>query len=499
MLNRRILAAICVLGALASSCSVAADRAAELATELEPLFGTRWYGVYFSGRQKCGFARTDFSRDKLPGQDVYTVAITMDVTVSIGGPGQRLVMTQTRQYKLTGELAALDTKTKSLLGETDLRAVVKDDKLVLTSAMAGHTTSRELPAPKESLESFLAAHRLIRKGELGAEAQFELFEPTFARAFTISAKLLRFEERLIGGIKTRVGVVQSTFGGLGITSTDYVTPDGETLETVVSGIFTLRKEPEKVAKDVRFAFDALRAGIIPAPKPLGDPPGVAELKLKLSGIPKEVPLIDDDCQKFERGGEGPAATHTLTIRAASAPKVRLARPVKPGSLDKDIARWLEPSEFTQSDAPEIIDAARKIVGDTTDSFDAATKIGRWVYENVKKKGLAAMSNALAVLKKREGDCSEHSVLFVALCRAAGIPARQAVGIGYSDHLKGFGYHAWAEVYVGAWVAVDPTWGEPLADATHVKFGVGDIESMGVVAALFGSLKLDVVDFKRRGD
>ena len=110
--------------------------------------------------------------------------------------------------------------------------------------------------------------------------------------------------------------------------------------------------------------------------------------------------------------------------------------------------------------------------------------------------MAAMSNALGVLKRMEGDCSEHTALFVALCRAAGIPARQVVGIGYSDEIKAFGYHAWAEVYVGRWVAMDPTWGENLVDATHLKFGAGGAESLGAVAGLFGSLKIKVIEVER---
>ena len=81
---------------------------------------------------------------------------------------------------------------------------------------------------------------------------------------------------------------------------------------------------------------------------------------------------------------------------------------------------------------------------------------------------------------------------VAIC----LPARQVTGIGYSNAVGGFGYHAWGEVYVGRWVAMDPTWGENRADATHVKFAVGDTESIGAIVGLFGSIKIEVVDVER---
>jgi len=43
-----------------------------------------------------------------------------------------------------------------------------------------------------------------------------------------------------------------------------------------------------------------------------------------------------------------------------------------------------------------------------------------------------------------------------------------------DNAPAFGFHAWAEVALdGHWVQVDPTWDEPVADATHVVLMEGD--------------------------
>jgi hypothetical protein len=64
------------------------------------------------------------------------------------------------------------------------------------------------------------------------------------------------------------------------------------------------------------------------------------------------------------------------------------------------------------------------------------------------------------LQKGVGDCSEYSYLFVALCRAAGIPAR--VQAGFAFHRVGEALedgHMWAEYYLEnyGWVPVDATW------------------------------------------
>ena len=42
--------------------------------------------------------------------------------------------------------------------------------------------------------------------------------------------------------------------------------------------------------------------------------------------------------------------------------------------------------------------------------------------------------------------------------------------------EGFFYHAWPEVYVGRWVSGDPTLNQFPADATHIRFVTGDLES-----------------------
>ena len=57
-----------------------------------------------------------------------------------------------------------------------------------------------------------------------------------------------------------------------------------------------------------------------------------------------------------------------------------------------------------------------------------------------------------------------------MARAAGIPAREVSGFIYGEGSKfSFGGHAWCEVEVdGHWHPVDPTWGETMINATHIR-------------------------------
>jgi hypothetical protein len=51
---------------------------------------------------------------------------------------------------------------------------------------------------------------------------------------------------------------------------------------------------------------------------------------------------------------------------------------------------------------------------------------------------------------------------------------QATGLAYSEQFNGFLCHSWTESLVGAsWQAVDPTFGQTVADATHIKLIEGD--------------------------
>ena len=79
---------------------------------------------------------------------------------------------------------------------------------------------------------------------------------------------------------------------------------------------------------------------------------------------------------------------------------------------------------------------------------------------------------------------------MALARAVGLPARPVAGLVYLDGT--FYYHAWAEVWLGGWVAVDPTFGQFPADAAHVRLIVGNLARQLEMVRLVGSLNVDIV-------
>jgi len=155
-----------------------------------------------------------------------------------------------------------------------------------------------------------------------------------------------------------------------------------------------------------------------------------------------------------------------------------------------VAAALQPEALVQSDDPRIQAQARQIVGRERDAGKVAELLNRWVYRTLEKKITVSVPSAAQVLEARSGDCNEHTVLYVALARAVGLPARTAAGVVY---LRGqFFYHAWPEVWLGQWVAVDPTFGQFPADAAHLRFTIGGLARQMELIRLIGRLQLTVV-------
>ena len=139
--------------------------------------------------------------------------------------------------------------------------------------------------------------------------------------------------------------------------------------------------------------------------------------------------------------------------------------------------FLSPTEGIESDNPYIIQLAKKITNNSIDNFDKVAKIALFVYKNISYdlSTIGLNQSALSTLLRKSGVCEGKARLFVALARAAGIPSRYVTGISIENNTLGL--HSWAEVYLGKWVEVDPTWFQIVSiDAAHIiteKEGLND--------------------------
>jgi hypothetical protein len=145
----------------------------------------------------------------------------------------------------------------------------------------------------------------------------------------------------------------------------------------------------------------------------------------------------------------------------------------------------------QARVPLMVRTAMQIVRTERDPRAIVERIMNWMRDSVRKEPTISIPDALQVLGSRRGDCNEHAQLFTALARAMDVPTRVAAGLAYVNGK--FYYHAWAEVYLDDWVAVDPTFGQFPADAAHVRLVIGGLDRQAQLLQLIGTLHIEVLE------
>jgi transglutaminase-like putative cysteine protease len=209
---------------------------------------------------------------------------------------------------------------------------------------------------------------------------------------------------------------------------------------------------------------------------------LGELRVRLTGVD----LDGFDVKGYRQRLRG----DTLTITRETPTMLAAAYKLPGGARSSVMAVFLDAEPLLESNNPEIRALAIRLRGTETDPKVVAERINRWVYDSLQKEITVGVPSALATLRSRVGDCNEHTQLYVALARAAGIPARVAAGLAYLDGK--FYYHAWPEVWLERWVAVDPTFGQFPADASHLRFTIGGLGRQAELLRLMGALHVDVI-------
>jgi transglutaminase-like putative cysteine protease len=151
--------------------------------------------------------------------------------------------------------------------------------------------------------------------------------------------------------------------------------------------------------------------------------------------------------------------------------------------------FLEPTPFIQSDHPEIQAKAKEIVSQHDSAMVKAYKLMAWVNQNIQKRPVISVPNALETLRNQVGDCNEHAVLYAALARAAGIPTQVEAGLVYQNGR--FYYHAWNVIYLGTWITVDSVKGQLPADVTHIRFVRGAERQIDLIQ-MIGKVRIEIL-------
>jgi len=124
----------------------------------------------------------------------------------------------------------------------------------------------------------------------------------------------------------------------------------------------------------------------------------------------------------------------------------------------EYAMYTRADKLIEADNQEIISTARKLAGNESNPYRKARLYYEYVNNYMNYQEIDGLGGALFALENGYGECGDYAALFVALCRASGIPARPVVGQWALP--ENGSYHVWAEFYLQdvGWVPVDPSFG-----------------------------------------
>lgn len=127
-------------------------------------------------------------------------------------------------------------------------------------------------------------------------------------------------------------------------------------------------------------------------------------------------------------------------------------------------------------SPVIQDAVKASVGTETNPYWIGRKIFRYVIDHMTYELSGGWNTAPTVLARGTGSCSEYTFVYIAMCRAAGLPARYVGAVSWRDDDASWDdvHHRWVEIYLPnyGWIPVDPSGGDnpwPANQANAIGF------------------------------
>ncbi len=221
----------------------------------------------------------------------------------------------------------------------------------------------------------------------------------------------------------------------------------------------------------------------------------------LSEIDYAIPptrTVDDKwgqrCALFDLGTApaGSKTSLTYAVQAEVSAIRYLIIPERTGTLEDIPAAIREQYTVNGShyriDTPYMKDTARKIVGDERNPYWIARKIYDFVIDRLKYEMVGGWDVPEVVLKRGSGSCSEYTYTFVALCRAAGLPARYqgSIVVRGDDASIDEAFHRWAQVYLPnyGWVPVDANKGDARSPADQAR-GFGELANRFLITTQGG--------------
>ncbi len=257
---------------------------------------------------------------------------------------------------------------------------------------------------------------------------------------------------------------------------------------------------ETQAFSLNLSYFLQNTRVTPAIGEIALPPDTAFQKVAINTIePKPSAVRQDDdgnwmAQYLLAPGQKLDIGATVTIFISLAPQSTF------GKIDLHPSDYTRSLKFWNADDPKIVSLASELRTPRA-IYEYVVKTLSYDYnrvnDNPTRKGAVS-----ALSTPKNSICMEFTDLFIALARAAGIPARENVGFAYTTNAKlrplslvADVLHAWPEYYDSEkqlWIPIDPTWANTTGgvnyfdklDFNHITFATHGLSSELPYAAGF---------------
>ena len=431
-----------------------------------------WYALTLSNI-KIGYMHV--STDKTEYQAETVDRHKIDMVMNFKALGTDITLEITRVEYTGSDLMPrhfLSTSNESGLKQVEGRIV--DGVAYIKTTLNGETTESEIPVPPDTISEHVGVESLFKQGlKIGEKRNFHIFSFDLLKPVKTELEVegqdtltYQSEEKQVYVLRQKLDMMN------GITIKVWLDADGVNYRTEVPmmglSMVTTKTDKETALGGTEEVDVVLKTRILPSGKrpTLGAKNFEAEVKLTSGNITDAIMSNSRQKLKTDNKQAGKLSIQVPTVAAEDSPNL----PIQDAE-----GEFLGASAYIQTDAPTIRAKAKEILDGEVNSWRAAEKLCAWVYTAITEKKMSGgFGSSLTVLETLSGDCTEHTVLFIALARAIGIPARICSGIAFAK--DGFYYHFWPEVYVGRWIQMDPTFGQTIADANHIQLGGGTLES-----------------------
>jgi len=419
-----------------------------------------WTGIVFNGA-KVGFSHTRVAQTAQP--DRFEIASEAVMHFRFLGYDKRVEMRARDEVDADARLLAFDYEYLIDENVQHLAGEVRGDRLrYRLSVAAGRPEEKEEALseplfPAGALDLLPVLHGL----QTGRQYRWLVFDGE-TRQISEARQTIEGYQRsdVFEGTAFKV-----TTEMLGVSGTTWIDARGRPVFALAShGVIISALEDEVRAKRYLAAAALNKTDVlvnwslVKARLPLADPRAATYLRIEFTEKPRNREPPSDERQRCRP--EASVIVCEIDARTGA-------------SSQEEAARALLPSSVVQSRDPFIRLLGLQITADRETTSQKIDALLAWIEQNIRKEPVDSFS-ALEVLRAKSGECQGHSYLYAAFARSLGVPTRLVNGLAYSADHGGFLYHTWTESFVdGAWRAVDPTFAQSRADATHIALVRGE--------------------------